>query len=236
MDIWTTLSCCVAAVVTGSRLAVDWANRAQQDLVKALLEKDEQAFSWFVQKNWPGMMRVARSILGNESLAAEVVQETWETVLKELGKFRGESSINTWMFRILINRAKRVGAREGRSIPFSSLKKAGDEQRGDHDADEFTSKGRWRSPVHGWRSIDPQLEVINREGLAILSQGMELLPHNQRTVVLLRDVEGVAGSEVCDMLGISPANQRILLHRGRSALRRRLEAAEAGPAGRGEGL
>ena len=116
MDIWTALSCCVAAVVTGSRLAVDWADRAQQDLVKALLAKDEQAFSWFVKKNWPGMMRVARSILGNESLAAEVVQETWETVLKELGKFRGESSINTWMFRILINRAKRVGARESRRL------------------------------------------------------------------------------------------------------------------------
>ena len=131
------------------------------------------------------------------------------------------------MYRILINRAKRVGRRESRSLPFSSLKRAGDDRRFDHDADEFTANDRWRSPVHGWRSMDPQLEVINREGLEILSRGMEDLPETQRTVVLLRDVEGLDGSEVSDMLGISLGNQRILLHRGRSALRRRLEAAEA---------
>jgi RNA polymerase sigma-70 factor (ECF subfamily) len=232
---WTTLTFCIAAVVAGGRVAIDWAHQTQQDLIKALLEKDEQAFSWLVRKNWPGMMRVARSILGSETLAAEVVQETWETVLKELNKFRGESTINTWMYRILINRAKRVGAKESRSFPFSSLKKAGDDRRVEHDADEFTSNGRWRSPVHGWRSIDPQLEAMNREGLEILSRGMEDLPETQRTVVLLRDVEGLDGSEVSDMLGISIGNQRILLHRGRSALRRLLEAAEALPPGQGEG-
>jgi RNA polymerase sigma-70 factor (ECF subfamily) len=232
---WTTLSFCVVAAVVGGRLAVDWAQQTQRDLIKALLGKDERAFSWFVRKNWPGMMRVARSILGSETLAAEVVQETWETVLKELGKFRGESTINTWMFRILINRAKRVGKRESRSLPFSSLRKAGDDRRVEHDADEFMSNGRWRSPVHGWRSIDPQLEVMNRQALEILSRGMETLSENQRTVVLLRDVEGLNGNEVSDMLGISIGNQRILLHRGRSVLRRLLEAAEAMPTGQGEG-
>ncbi len=201
----------------------DWNLRPQEQLVAALVDGDRQAFDWIVRKHWSGMMRVATGVLGNESIAVEVVQETWEAVVKEIKRFRGEASLSTWIFRILINRARRVGKREGRSIPFSSFKTTQDEDGKRSLEDEFTSKGRWRSPVHGWRMIDPQTEAINKQGLAFLAKGLEELPDRQKIIVTLRDIEGLEAKEVCRMLDISEGNQRILLHRGRTRLRRMLE-------------
>ena len=204
----------------------DWDGQEQKALVEALVARDEGAFQWLVRKHWPGMMRVATGLLGNKSLAAEVVQETWETVIREIAKFRQEASLSTWIYRILVNRARRIGKKEARSIPMSSFRSRDDEQGPVRDADEFAANGRWKSPVHGWRMIDPQNEAINREGVALLAKGLEQLPERQKIVVTLRDVEGLGSKEVCEMLHITEANQRLLLHRGRTRLRRMLEDEE----------
>ncbi len=205
---------------------VDWTIRQQTDLIAAILDGDESAFAWLVKKHWGGMMRVSHGILGSESLASEVVQETWEAVFKGLKTFRGESSLSTWIFRIMVNRARRTGKKEARSIPFSGMRQEGSSKDEAQLEDEFTAKGRWNSPVHGWHSYDPQQEAMNREGIQLLANGLEELPESQRVVVSLRDVEGLDAKEVSEMLNLSPTNQRQLLHRGRTRLRRMLEAVE----------
>lgn len=224
-----------AGVRAGARTVAGWAERTERELVEALVNGDQGAFSWVVRKYWKSMHRVASGMLRSETVAAEVVQETWEAVFKEIGGFRGEASLRNWIFRILVNRARRVGKKEARSIPFSDLVRREAEADRRDPVDEFTFIGRWRSPVHGWRLIDPQNEAMNRQGLEILARELEKLPETQRVVVTLRDVEGLESKEVCEMLQISEANQRVLLHRGRTALRRGLEAAEAdlGPGGGG---
>jgi len=214
-------------VRAGSRALSGWAGRTEQELVAALIEGDQQAFAWIVRQYWKSMHRVASGLLRSENVAAEVVQETWEAVFKEIRGFRGEASLRNWIFRILVNRAKRVGQKEARSIPFSDRARRDSEDDRRDPVDEFTGMGRWRSPVHGWRLIDPQNEAMNRQGLELLSRELSKLPETQRVVVTMRDVEGLESKEVCELLEISEANQRVLLHRGRTALRRALEAEEA---------
>jgi RNA polymerase sigma-70 factor (ECF subfamily) len=214
-------------VRAGARAVKGWADRTEKELVAALVDGDPSAFSWVVRKYWKSMHRVASGMLRSENVAAEVVQETWEAVFKEIGGFRGEASLRNWIFRILVNRAKRVGKKEARSIPFSDLVRRDTDGERRDPVDEFTDMGRWKSPVHGWRLIDPQNEAMNRQGLELLVRELEQLPETQRVVVTMRDVEGLESKEVCSMLEISEANQRVLLHRGRTALRRALEHAEA---------
>ena len=213
----------------GANTLIDWAQRGDRELVDAIVGGDHQAFSWLVKKHWGSMVRVATSLLRNEQVAQEVVQETWETVFKEISKFRGEAALKNWVFKILVNRAKRVGQREARTIAFSSLSVKSDSEDRRDLTDEFTSKGKWKSPVHGWRMIDPQNEAINREGLRILERALNHLPESQKVVVTMRDLEGLDAAETCEMLDISEGNQRVLLHRGRTALRLALEAAEQEP-------
>lgn len=206
-----------------------WEGRSESQLIDALLDGDQGAFAWLVRRHGAGMMRVARGVLDEDAVASEVVQETWETVFKELRNFRRESSLSTWIFRILVNRARRVSRKERRMVPISRLGRA-DESA--DTSDEFTRLGRWRSPVHPWTMVDPQTQAISKEGVAILAEKLEKLPDSQKLVVTMRDVEGLDSRTVCELLDISEANQRVLLHRGRTKLRRALEAAEGNPTGR----
>lgn len=217
----------------GARAAADWASRTEGDLLRALLERDAGAGEWLVKRHWKGMLHVARGLLRSEAVAMEVVQETWEAVFQGLAGFRGEASLKGWIYRILVNRARRVGRREARQVPFSELARRDAEGRERDPADEFTWIGRWRSPVHGWRLLDPADEAITRQGLEIIAAALATLPETQAAVVTLRDVEGLDSKEVCDLLGISEGNQRVLLHRGRTRLRLALEAAEREGAGKG---
>lgn len=220
---WLSILALLANV--GSR-AVDFAGRSQKEIVDAVLKGSEEAASQLVRDHWGKMMRVATHLVGSESVAAEVVQEAWEAVFKNLGEFRGESALSTWIFRILVNKARRIAKRESRSASFSALGQGRSESRAQFE-DEFTAKGHWQSPVHGWRMYDPQQDAINREGLQLLGRLLEDLPRNQRLVLTMRDVQGFASEEICEILEISPSNQRQLLHRARTYLRRMLEKEEA---------
>jgi RNA polymerase sigma-70 factor (ECF subfamily) len=213
----------------GTRALIDWAVRTEAELLRALLDGDGGAGEWLVKQHWQGMLRVARGLVRSEAVAAEVVQETWEAVFRGLAGFRGEASLRGWIYRILVNRARRVGRQEARQVPFSDLARRDAEGRERDPVDEFTRLGRWRSPVHGWRLLDPRDEAITRQGLSIIAATLETLPATQAVVVTMRDVEGLGSKEVCELLGISEANQRVLLHRGRTRLRLALEAAEREP-------
>ena len=199
--------------------------RDDSDLVASLRAGDEAAFSKIVSDWSRPMLTLARSFVSTQASAEEVVQETWLAVLKGLDRFEGRSSLRTWTFRILVNIGKTRGVREHRSIPWSSL---GDEDSGPTvDPDRFRGPedqyaGGWKSFPATWRSAeDDVLEVEVRDRLRA---ALELLPERQQVVLTLRDVLGCSSEEVCDLLEISAANQRVLLHRARAACRSALAA------------
>ena len=116
----------------------------QAELVAALRAGDEQAFASLIDELGPSMLRVARMYVSTRAVAEDVVQETWLGVLSGIGRFEGRSSLKTWIFRILTNRAKTRGEREGRSVPFSSFASDADADEGATvDADRFQRSGQF---------------------------------------------------------------------------------------------
>jgi RNA polymerase sigma-70 factor (ECF subfamily) len=188
------------------------------DLVSRLCAGEEAAFTQLVD-SWAGsMLRLARSIVTTEASAAEVVQETWVAVVASVDGFEGRSSLRTWIYRILVNTAKRRAAQEQRSVPWASLQ-LGAEPTVDPDAFQGADEpypGHWRSFPAPW----PEQAVLGREVLDVIREAVERLPAQQRAVITLRDIEGCSGPETCELLDLSEGNQRVLLHRARAAVRR----------------
>jgi len=184
-------------------------------LLQRLRAGDEQAFVVLVRRYHDSMIRLASSFVPSRAVAEEVVQDTWMGVLRGIGGFEGRSSFRTWMFRILVNRAKTAGARERRSVAIGDTGPAVDQSR-------FDEAGSWVAPPEQWiEDVDDRLragKLADRVRSAI-----EELPARQREVVTLRDVEGLSSDEVCHVLEITDGNQRVLLHRGRSRVRQVLE-------------
>jgi RNA polymerase sigma-70 factor (ECF subfamily) len=204
-------------------------NPADRRLLDALRRGDEAAFLEVVERHHAVMVRVARGYVRSAAVAEEVAQEAWLGVLRGLGAFEGRSSLKTWIFRILVNRAKTRGEREARSVPFSALEPGDGEEDGPAvDPARFVPAfdprraGHWAFPPQRWDEL-PEERLLARETLARAREAMDELPRRQRDVVLLRDVEGWTAEEVCDGLGLSPGNQRVLLHRARAHVRAALE-------------
>ncbi len=195
-----------------------------RELVARLLAGDEAAFERLVAAHHGTLLRVARIFIAKADIAEEVVQDTWLAVLRSLPSFEGRSSLKTWIFRILANRARSRAAREARIIPFAELAAAEDAGEAEGALDQrFTADGHWQDPPADWRVHTPEALVLRQEAMHHLGEALERLPPAQRTVVTLRDVDGWSSTEVCAALQISEANQRVLLHRARTRLRRALE-------------
>ena len=189
------------------------------------------------------MLRLARSFVTTTESAHEVLQDTWIAVLTGVAGFEGRSSVQTWVNRILVNTAKRRGLRESRIVPWSSWELTDDERgRPTVDPDRFQGRaeeypGHWRAFPREWPT--PETAALNRELQQRVSIAVKGLPGRQQVVLTLRDVEGHSADEVCGILDISAANQRVLLHRARAAVRADLEAyfesadQPAEPQGRG---
>ena len=161
------------------------------------------------------MLQLASSFVPNTAIAEEVVQDTWLAVLRGIDEFAGRSSFKTWLLQILVNRARSTGVREHRSVAIGDATPAVDRSR-------FDASGAWMAPPQHW--IEESEDRIFAQGLADrLRKTLEQLPPRQREVLILRDVDGLSSQEVCEVLEISDGNQRVLLHRGRSQLRRALE-------------
>jgi RNA polymerase sigma-70 factor (ECF subfamily) len=193
-------------------------------LLAALQAGDERAFAVLVERYGQLMLRVAQSHVRTQAVAEEVVQETWAAVYATIGRFERRAALKTWIMRILTNRAKTRGVREARCTPFSSL--AGDEPAVDADrflpADDPQWPGHWACGLRRWSEM-PDDRLLNHEVRGRIREALECLPPRQQTVVALRDVEGWTPDEVCDALGVSEGNQRVLLHRARSRMRAELE-------------
>jgi RNA polymerase sigma-70 factor, ECF subfamily len=185
----------------------------------ALLERlragDERAFESLVARHHAALRRVARTFVRTDSAADDVVQETWLGVVGGLDAFEGRSSLRTWIFRILVNRARTRAARDSRSLPFSSL------EAGEGPAVEpaaFGPDGRWRSAPPRL-DADPETGLLEGELRDQLERAIEGLAPAQRAVITLRDLIGLTAGEVCELLELSDANQRVLLHRARARVR-----------------
>jgi RNA polymerase sigma-70 factor, ECF subfamily len=176
---------------------------------------DEQTFIDLVGRHHDAMVRVARSFVPNHAVAEEVVQDTWLAVLRGLDAFEGRSSFQTWLYRILINRAQSTGVREHQHVPMG-------DQEPSVDPSRFDEGGLWSLPPEHW-SDDLDERMRAGELSASIRSALDELPVQQRSVVALRDLEGLPSTEVCDLLDITAANQRVLLHRGRSRMRDALE-------------
>jgi RNA polymerase sigma-70 factor (ECF subfamily) len=168
------------------------------------------------------MLRLAQSFVSSQAVAEEVVQDTWVAMLRGLERFEERSSLRTWLFTILVNRARTTGVREARSVPVADAGPA-------VDASRFGPSGVWAVPPEHWTE-EAENRIDAAKLSALLRVGLDGLPDRQREVVLLRDVEGLSSTEVCDVLAISEVNQRVLLHRGRSKLRQSLESGLGGGA------
>ncbi len=189
---------------------------SDNDLVRRLRSGDESAFAEVVDAYHSSMVRLAQTFVSSRAVAEEVTQDTWLAVLKGIGRFEGRSSLKTWIFRILSNRARSTGVREQRTTPVDLSDEAA-VNRG-----RFDAGGAWSDPPAHWSD-----EVVDRFSsgplVAQVRAAISDLPESQRAVVTLRDLDGLSSKEVCDVLQISEVNQRVLLHRGRSRIRARLE-------------
>ena len=194
-------------------------------LIAALREGDEAVFAQLVDQHTPSMLRVARGYVPSREIAEEVVQDTWIALVKGISNFEGRSSLRTWLFAVMINIAKARGLRERRDADAAIAAYTG----GTVDPARFRG-GQDPYPGH-WRPDEvpapfpdtPEGSVLGEELVAVARRELDKLPDRQRMVVTLRDMLGFDSSEVCELLEISVANQRVLLHRGRAAVRQVLE-------------
>jgi RNA polymerase sigma-70 factor (ECF subfamily) len=195
------------------------------ELARRVLAGERQAFEALVARHGGPLLRFALTFLKSVPAAEEVVQDTWMAVLEGLPRFEGRSSLRTWMFRIVANRARTRLEREGRSVPFSALG-APDGEGPEVPAvspDRFDGTGHWREPVEAWTEESPERLALRAETRGVLEAAIAELPAGQRAVLVLRDVEGLDAEETCALLGIGDSNQRVLLHRARTRVRLALE-------------
>ena len=218
----------VQPTITGTNLVCVVASADDLYLVEQLRSGNEAAFEALIDRYATAMLRLAMVYVRSLAVAEEVVQETWLAVLESLCRFEGRSSLKTWMFRILTNCAKTHAQREGRSIPFSSLEDIDtDHAERAVDPDRFLPvdhqwSGNWVSFPSNWEEM-PEDRLLSWETRARIHLAIEAMPPNQREIIILRDIEGWTSKETCAFLGISEVNQRVLLHRARSKVRRVLE-------------
>jgi RNA polymerase sigma-70 factor, ECF subfamily len=197
-------------------------------LIDALKRRDEAAFVGLVRRYQGPLLRLALVYARSRAVAEEIVQDTWLGVLQGIERFERRSSFKTWLFRILVNRARTRGEREGRTVPFSALGDALEPAEPAVPPTRFLGTGHaewpshWAVPPESW-GASPEERLLARETLQLIEEAIAALPPAWREVITLRDVEDLTSEEVCNVLAISETNQRVILHRARSRVRGALE-------------
>jgi RNA polymerase sigma-70 factor, ECF subfamily len=193
------------------------------DLLTRLRLGDAEAFRGLVGKHQASLINVAQSFVGNRATAEEVVQDTWLAVIEGLAAFEGRSSLKNWMFAILANKARTRAVRDGRMLAAGSLSGDTEDDQPVVDPARFDGSGSWVDPPASWDEMTPERVVAGRQLLSYVQEAIDALPPSQRSVIMLREVEQMTSDEVQEVLGITAANQRVLLHRARAHVRECLE-------------
>jgi RNA polymerase sigma-70 factor, ECF subfamily len=201
-----------------------------EDFVARLRRGDQSAFRTLIAQHHAGLVRLARSFCKIEATAEEVVQDAWLAVVTGLDSFTADSPLRSWIAAIVVNKAKTRAVRDARVSNFSDLQSTFDGEDTGFDPDRFASDGAWLQPPQHWQGVTPERIVAGRQLAAHVGEQIELLPPNQRAVVLLRDVQGLDPKEICATLQISEGHLRVLLHRARTRLRAAVDGLVTPPA------
>jgi RNA polymerase sigma-70 factor (ECF subfamily) len=204
-------------------VGVEAATEVDARALERLRAGDHAAFAALIGRHSGSLLRVALSLVRDHAVAEEVVQETWMGVLTGIDSFEGRSSLRTWLFQILVNKARTRFVREGRTVPFSALAGAGGGDPPAVDPRRFDDQEGWREPPDAWTEEDPERLAMGAETRAAIEACIQELPEAQRAVMTLRDIEGLETEEICNLLAITVTNQRVLLHRARTRVRQALE-------------
>ena len=190
-------------------------------IIKSMSRK-ERTFGQLVDSYQGRLQRLARSFVPSEAVAEEVVQDTWIAVLEGIDRFEGRSSLKTWIYQILMNRAKSKGQRENRYVPLVKPGNPEDMESETVSEPEGMYSAEFRARQGGGMPMEPKTPerlVASKEARERIEQAIQTLAPGQRQVMTLRDIEGMESSEVCTILKISASNQRVLLHRARQKVR-----------------
>ncbi len=198
-------------------------------LLNLLRQRDEMAFTQLVEQYHTSLVRLARMYVQDMTTAEEVAQETWLAVLHGLDRFEGRSSLKTWIFTILTNKAKTRSQRENRTVSYTDVEEllyASREPTVDPKRfkDPLADKNpdHWAAAPDSWAGI-PEDRSLSQETMNLIRETIDALPENQRLVITLHDRDELSTQEICNILGISETNQRVLLHRARAKVRQALE-------------
>jgi RNA polymerase sigma-70 factor (ECF subfamily) len=201
-------------------------------LIARLRQGDERAFNELVEKNHGALIRMALRYVASRDVAEEVVQDTWIAVIDGIKHFEGRSSLSTWMFSILIHKAKDRGVRESKHVNFSALTSADEGGEEAVDPSRFQAAGElaghWALPPQPWDEHTPERLLASKQAFAALNQALDELPRGLREVIVLKDVEGLESDAICAQLQITETNLYVRLHRARERVRKTVEAALAG--------
>ena len=201
----------------------------QPEFLASLRRGDEQAYRALIRRFHASFIGVAAAIIGSRAQAEEVVQDAWLAVFAGVGKFEGRSSLVTWVFSIVLNRARTRASREGRLVGLPSLLDGTEPGGRAVDVSEFKPDGHWLEAPRLWDELDPERIVGGRQLWSHVMEAIEQLPAGQRAVIVLRDMEGCEAEEACSLLKISAENQRVLLHRARGRIRQTIDTVTAAP-------
>lgn len=203
-------------------------------LIASLRRGDEGAFDELVNRHHGALIRVALGHVADREAAEEVVQDTWMAVIGSLDRFEGRSSLRTWIFGILIHKAKDRGVREKRHKTFSAFGSFDDENEDVMDPSRFQGTGEragsWACTPQPWDDQTPEKLLTSRQAVQAMNQAIDALPQTLKDVLVLRDVEGMEAKDVCELLKISQTNLYVRLHRARERVRQAVEAYLEGTA------
>lgn len=203
-----------------------------------LRQGDQGAYRALIRRFHGSLTGVAASIIGSHAQAEEVVQDAWLAVFSNIARFEGRSSLTTWVFTIVMNRARTRIGREGRTVGLPAILDGAQPGERAMPPSSFQPDGHWTEAPRLWDEISPERIVGGRQLWEHVREIIETLPAGQKAVIILRDIEGRDAGEACDLLGITAENQRVLLHRARGRIRAAIDQLtnpRAAPVGRGRG-
>ncbi|HEX8751440.1 MAG TPA: sigma-70 family RNA polymerase sigma factor [Nitrospira sp.] len=202
--------------------------KTDEALLRRLCAGEEGAFDELVNKHHGALIRMAMGHVADREMAEEVVQDTWMAVIENLDRFEGRSSLRTWIFGILIHKAKDRGIRERRHTTFSAIESYDDDSEEAVDPSRFRQSGEWDGhwgfPPQPWDEQTPEKLLASQQAVNAMNQAIEALPMTLKEVLILRDVEGVEVKEVCELLKITETNLYVRLHRARERVRQAVES------------
>lgn len=180
-------------------------------LVSALQAGDRAAFEQAVIRYSPTMLATARAIVG-AAHAEDIVQDAWIAVHRQITGFEQRAALGTWLNRIVSNRAISFLRAHAREVQQNARS---DEEP---DANWFDTQGRWTAPPRSWDAASPD-DLLSADALqACIDKHLQLMPDSQRQVMVMRDMQEQSFDDICNDLGLTASNARVLLHRARLRL------------------